>query len=114
MHQGSTNVAQLDSEQLNSKCSPQGQVKIAFDWQKRYGLFQYILLQCELVRLQRNFSQAPGNSVLPDSLALRLRRLDAMVAFALHTSSLTASKAALAGKSVRSANSAPRQVLERF
>lgn len=36
----------LDSEQQNSKFNPQGQVKIAFDWQKRYGLLQYILLHC--------------------------------------------------------------------
>lgn len=45
-----------------------------------------------------------------DELAFGLRRIDAMVAFALQTSSLTASKAAFAGKSVRSASSAPRQV----
>ena len=45
-HACRSQLGRLDSEQQNSKFNPQGQVKIAFDWQKRYGLLQYILLHC--------------------------------------------------------------------
>ena len=42
-----------------------------------------------------------------------LPHLEAMVAFAVHTSSLTASKAAFAGKNVRSAGVARPQVIRK-